>query len=59
VGPWSIERRERLRRLRDIAADASADERALDFSVRFAQRRTAMEAPTAPLGIERDPDADL
>jgi putative heme transporter len=54
VGPWSIQRRERLRRLRDIAADTSNDERALDFSVRFAQRRKAMEDPTAPLEIEGD-----
>jgi hypothetical protein len=38
VGPWSIKRRERLRRLRDIAADVSS-ERAFDFSVRFAPRR--------------------
>jgi putative heme transporter len=58
VGPWSIQRRERLRRLRDIAADVSNNERALDFSVRFAQRRKAMEDPTAPLGIEGDPDAE-
>ncbi len=54
VGPWSIQRRERLRRLRDIAADASSDERALDFSVRFAQRTKAMEDPTVPLEIEGD-----
>jgi putative heme transporter len=53
VGPWSIQRRERLRRLRDIAADPSNNERALDFSVRFAQRRKAMEDPTSPLGVER------
>jgi putative heme transporter len=58
VGPWSIQRRERLRRLRDIAADASSNERALDFSVRFAQRRKAMEDPTAPLGIEDDRDVE-
>ena len=58
VGPWSIQRRERLRRLRDIAADASNDERALDFSVRFAQRSKAMEDPTAPLEIEGDAGAD-
>jgi putative heme transporter len=39
VGPWSIERRDRLRRLRDIAADeADNPERALDFAVRFGQR---------------------
>ncbi|HEX3087540.1 MAG TPA: lysylphosphatidylglycerol synthase transmembrane domain-containing protein [Ilumatobacteraceae bacterium] len=54
VGPWSIERRERLRRLRDIAADASSDERALDFSVRFSQRSKAMEDPTVPFEIEGD-----
>ena len=58
VGPWSIQRRERLRRLRDIAADSSHDERALDFSVRFAQRRKAMEDPTAPLEIEHDREVD-
>ena len=58
VGPWSIQRRERLRRLRDIAADASDDERALDFSVRFAQRTKAMEDPTAPLEIEGDAGGD-
>ena len=57
VGPWSIQRRERLRRLRDIAADAP-DERALDFSVRFAQRTKAMEDPTTPLEIERDGEGD-
>jgi hypothetical protein len=69
VGPWSIGRRERLRRLRDIAADPSNNERALDFSVRFAQRRKAMgddtsrdntspdnnsDDETAPLPIEHD-----
>jgi putative heme transporter len=45
VGPWSIKRRERLRRLRDIAADPSNNERALDFSVRFAKRREPGGAP--------------
>ena len=40
VGPWSIRRQERLGRLRDLAAeDASKDERALDFSVRFGRDR--------------------
>ncbi|MFM2071254.1 MAG: hypothetical protein RLZZ623_1517 [Actinomycetota bacterium] len=39
VGPWSIHRRDRLKRLRDIAADeAHNPERALDFAVRFGQR---------------------
>ncbi len=57
VGPWSIQRRERLRRLRDIAADTTDDERALDFAVRFSQRSKAMEDPTAPLEIEGDAGA--
>ena len=48
LGPWSIKRRERLRRLRDIAAEASS-ERAFDFSVRFAPRRKA------PVGDETAP----
>jgi len=51
VGPWSIQRRERLRRLRDIAADPSNNERALDFSVRFTSRpphSTADISPTVP-----------
>ena len=39
VGPWSIHRRERLGRLRDIAAsEASNPERAFDFAVRFGRR---------------------
>ncbi|HSB85363.1 MAG TPA: lysylphosphatidylglycerol synthase transmembrane domain-containing protein, partial [Ilumatobacteraceae bacterium] len=44
VGPWSIKRRERLRRLRDIAAEASVNERALDFSVRFVPRHKPPDA---------------
>jgi uncharacterized protein (TIRG00374 family) len=54
VGPWSIRRRERLRRLRDIAADASNNERALEFSVRFAQRRKAPGDMTVELPVEPD-----
>ena len=39
VGPWSIRRRERLQRLRDIAAEqASNPESALDFAARFGHR---------------------
>lgn len=39
VGPWSIHRRERLRRLRDIAAEAANNpESALDFAARFGRR---------------------
>lgn len=36
VGPWSIQRRQRLKRLRDIAAEeADNNESAFDFAVRF------------------------
>jgi len=39
IGPWSIHRRERLARLRDIAAAAEGDtDRAFDFAVRFGRR---------------------
>ena len=52
VGPWSIKRRDRLARLRDIAAQTTGDERALDFSVRFAQRSKAASDPTVELPFE-------
>jgi uncharacterized protein (TIRG00374 family) len=58
VGPWSIKRRERLRRLRDIAADSSNNERALDFSVRFAQRRAALGDDSPKFPVEGDGDDD-
>lgn len=39
VGPWSIKRREQLKRLRELAGDAVASpESVLDFSARFGQR---------------------
>ncbi|MEY2554217.1 MAG: putative heme transporter [Ilumatobacteraceae bacterium] len=54
VGPWSIKRRERLQRLRDIAADAST-ERAFDFSVRFAPRRKSLVVDeTKPIAATDD-----
>jgi putative heme transporter len=59
VGPWSIKRRERLRRLRDIAADPSTNERAFDFSVRFTPRRREQGDTTAPMSIVVDDDDDV
>ena len=60
VGPWSIERRERLKRLRDLAADeASNPERAFDFAVRFGHRPGRPMLPqggTDPYGEPGDPD---
>lgn len=39
VGPWRIERRDELKRLRDVASDSQADnESALAFHERFARR---------------------
>ncbi len=60
VGPWSIRRRERLRRLRDIAADPSNNERALEFAVRFAQRRSPIgdTSPTVPTKRTVDQSGD-
>ena len=60
VGPWSIQRRERLSRLRDIAADPSNNERALDFSVRFPSRphSTADTSPTVPTERPVDQSGD-
>jgi len=52
VGPWSIKRRDRLARLRDIAAQTTNDERALDFSVRFAQRRKIAADPTVEIPVD-------
>jgi hypothetical protein len=47
VGPWSIERRDRLRRLRDLASEPATDERALDFAARFERRRHVPVVPAA------------
>jgi uncharacterized protein (TIRG00374 family) len=59
VGPWSIKRRERLRRLRDIAADPASDERAFDFSVRFSSRHKNVGDATKPMPVVGDPDDDV
>ncbi|MDO8363243.1 MAG: lysylphosphatidylglycerol synthase transmembrane domain-containing protein [Actinomycetota bacterium] len=64
VGPWSIKRREQLKRLRELAAEnARNPESALDFAARFGRRRRAFteggadEAPppTSPAAPSRDP----
>jgi putative heme transporter len=58
VGPWSIHRRERLRRLRDIAAEeASNPERALDFAVRFGRRPPRADPPPTA-DPQRHPDRE-
>ncbi|MEO5900929.1 MAG: lysylphosphatidylglycerol synthase transmembrane domain-containing protein, partial [Ilumatobacteraceae bacterium] len=60
VGPWSIHRRERLRRLRDLAAEQSSNrESALDFSARFERRTKAAAARAAIEQAESDPTGEL
>jgi putative heme transporter len=38
VGPWRIERRERLKGLRQLAAEDASGERGIDFALRFERR---------------------
>ena len=45
VGPWSIKRRDKLKRLRELAGEAAeSSESVLDFTARFARRRRTGEA---------------
>ena len=58
VGPWSIQRRDRLKRFRDLAADQMLNrESALDFAARFERRRRAAvasgETEPVPTEVER------
>ena len=47
VGPWSIERRDRLAGLRELARRGSeSGESRIDFALRFARREPARPAPT-------------
>ena len=50
VGPWSIKRRDKLKRLRELAAEsASNNDTALDFAARFGRRRSIPEVtPSSP-----------
>jgi len=51
VGPWSIERRDRLARLRDLArTGAESGESKIDFALRFAKR-----GPERSVPVESDP----
>lgn len=53
VGPWSITRRERLKRLRDLAAEYD-DETSLDFAARFAKRQRALGDQASTFPVEGD-----
>lgn len=51
VGPWSIKRRDRLKLLRELAAESSSSsESALDFAARFARRRRQAGTDFPPSG---------
>ncbi|MFZ9483557.1 MAG: lysylphosphatidylglycerol synthase transmembrane domain-containing protein [Ilumatobacteraceae bacterium] len=62
VGPWSVRRRSRLRRLRDLAADTETNrETVFDFAARFEGRRPSAagrvatsEAATGQISAGRD-----
>jgi uncharacterized protein (TIRG00374 family) len=46
VGPWSIERRDRLGRLRELArTGAASGESKIDFALRFSRRAPSRESP--------------
>ncbi len=53
VGPWSISRRERLKRLRDLAAEYD-NETSLDFGARFAKRHQTVGEESASFPVEGD-----
>jgi uncharacterized protein (TIRG00374 family) len=55
IGPWSIERRDRLDRLRDIAQrETGESERRIEFAMRSWDRRTALR----PVDTREDPPAE-
>ncbi len=65
VGPWKIEKRDRLVRLRDLArSESERGETKIDFALRFGGKRPVADpeldpAIAATLRPDRDPDPDL
>ena len=61
VGPWKIEKRDRLVRLRDLArAESEHGESRLDFALRFGGKRSVIdesEDPALRVVLKPDPDA--
>jgi hypothetical protein len=44
IGPWKIEKRDRLARLRDLASSGStSQESTIDFAMRFGRRLTELQ----------------
>ena len=59
VGPFSIERRDKLQRLRELAAATDTNrESALDFAARFARRRTVLNDGSQRFPAEGDGNDD-
>lgn len=59
VGPWSIRKRGRLQRLRELAAETETNrESSLDFAARFGRRRTVPASDAAPSGASHDNTQD-
>ena len=62
VGPWKIEKRDRLVRLRDLArTESEKGESRIDFALRFGSRSTTTDEATDPAltaVLEPDDDAD-
>jgi len=62
VGPWKIEKRDRLVRLRDLARSESArGETKIDFALRFGGKRPVADPDSDPAlaaTLRPDPDAD-
>lgn len=53
VGPWSIKRREELKRLRELAGEAAdSGENVLDFAARFGRRRRTNGVAEHPSTVE-------
>ncbi len=58
VGPWKIEKRDRLIRLRDLArVESEKGESRIDFALRFGGRRTTVQ-PSGPAGEDADDPVD-
>lgn len=62
IGPWKIEKRDRLVRLRELARSESAKgESRIDFALRFGGKRPVADLdsdPTVSATLSPDPDAD-
>lgn len=59
VGPWRIERRDKLVRLRELAKDTETNqESALDFAARFGRRRNVVNEQSPQYPVEGDGNDD-